>query len=134
MNMNIVWFKRDLRVVDHEALAMASKRGPVLPLYIFEPMLWRQPDMSRRHYQFLKACLGELSASLEAIGQKLIIKRGTHAGIANCIHSHLEVEWVTQHSSGEPFFANSMLAPCHVGRSGRQQPDCTKEIKFPSNI
>ncbi len=48
---------------------MASKRGPVLPLYIFEPMLWKEPDMSRRHHQFLKACLSELNASLEAMGQ-----------------------------------------------------------------
>ncbi|MGB5651823.1 MAG: deoxyribodipyrimidine photo-lyase, partial [Sedimenticolaceae bacterium] len=39
--LQIVWFKRDLRVRDHEALYRASARGPVLPLYITEPDLWR---------------------------------------------------------------------------------------------
>ena len=33
--LNIVWFKRDLRVVDNAALAQAvATSGPVLPLYI----------------------------------------------------------------------------------------------------
>nr|WP_084625853.1 deoxyribodipyrimidine photo-lyase [Loktanella sp. S4079] len=47
--MQIVWFKRDLRVTDHKALAMAAEAGPVLPLYIVEPELWRQPDASLGH-------------------------------------------------------------------------------------
>lgn len=50
--MNIVWFKRDLRINDHAALIEASRRGPVVPLYILEPELWQQPDMSRRQYIF----------------------------------------------------------------------------------
>jgi len=32
--MHIVWFKRDLRIYDHEALAQAAKRGPFC-LFIF---------------------------------------------------------------------------------------------------
>src|SRR6056297_2973783 len=36
----ICWFKRDLRVPDHPALASAAARGPVIPLYIVEPVLW----------------------------------------------------------------------------------------------
>ena len=95
--MNIVWFKRDLRVVDHEALAMASKRGPVLPLYIFEPMLWEEPDMSRRHHRFLKACLCELNASLEAMGQKLIIKNGHAVDVLESIHKRHQIQSLWSH-------------------------------------
>ncbi len=51
--MKIVWFKRDLRVHDHEPLAKASEDGPFIALYILEPELWRQPDVSRRQYDFL---------------------------------------------------------------------------------
>ena len=40
-NMQIVWFKRDLRVFDNEALKKASDKGPILPLYIFEEDLWK---------------------------------------------------------------------------------------------
>ena len=48
--MHIVWFKRDLRIEDHEALAACAKAVSVLPLYILEPELWHQLDMSHRHY------------------------------------------------------------------------------------
>ncbi len=32
--VQIVWFKRDLRVADHQPLLQASRRGPVLPLLV----------------------------------------------------------------------------------------------------
>jgi deoxyribodipyrimidine photo-lyase len=50
--LNIVWFKRDLRITDHRPLAEAAKLGPVLPLYIVEPDLWAQPDSSARQWAF----------------------------------------------------------------------------------
>ena len=37
MGTQLVWFKRDLRVHDHAALAQAAKQGPVLCVYIIEP-------------------------------------------------------------------------------------------------
>ena len=37
--LQIVWFKRDLRIVDHRPLAAAAERGLVLPLYVVEPEL-----------------------------------------------------------------------------------------------
>ena len=46
--LQLVWFKRDLRTVDHRPLVEALKRGPVLPLYVVEPELWQQPDTSER--------------------------------------------------------------------------------------
>ncbi|MCR9112669.1 MAG: deoxyribodipyrimidine photo-lyase, partial [Rhodobacteraceae bacterium] len=51
--MQVVWFKRDLRVHDHRALAQAAARGPVLPLYVIEPEFWQQSDMSARHWAFV---------------------------------------------------------------------------------
>ena len=73
---NIVWFKRDLRIADHAPLFEAGLVGKVLPLYIVEPELWRQPDASRRHWQFIHDSLVELSQSLERIGASLIIRIG----------------------------------------------------------
>ena len=37
MALSVVWFKRDLRVHDHAALAAAAAQGPVLCLYVVEP-------------------------------------------------------------------------------------------------
>ena len=74
--VEIVWYKRDLRVEDHAPLAKAAANGAVIPLYILEPDLWRQPDMSRRHYEFLGECLSELDAELAALGQPLVLRVG----------------------------------------------------------
>ena len=70
-----MWFKRDLRVENNFALQQAVQE-PCIPLYIIEPELWRQGDMSTRHYIFLKSCLLDLDKALQAYGQRLIIKVG----------------------------------------------------------
>lgn len=43
--VQVVWFKRDLRVRDHRPLLEACARGPVLALYCFEPSLMREPGL-----------------------------------------------------------------------------------------
>ena len=65
--MNVVWFKRDLRLEGHEALVEAANHGPVLPLYIIEPELWKRNDLSHRQYIFLCDCLHELNQSLKLL-------------------------------------------------------------------
>ena len=74
--MQVFWFKRDLRINDNEPLVEALKLGPVLPLYVFEPTLWLQPDLSYRHYLFLKDSINDLNMELSQLGQQLIIKVG----------------------------------------------------------
>ncbi len=73
----ILWFKRDLRVVDHPALAQAARLGlPVVPLYIVEPGLWAQSDADARHYGFLRESLVDLRAQLARVGLRLVIRVG----------------------------------------------------------
>ncbi len=73
----IVWFKRDLRVFDHEPLFTAANTSTaVLPLFVVEPDYWQLPTSSRRHWCFVYDCLNELDASLVALGQGLIIRVG----------------------------------------------------------
>ncbi|WP_375571762.1 deoxyribodipyrimidine photo-lyase [Seohaeicola saemankumensis] len=77
MTGTILWFKRDLRVADHPGLALAAQEGaPVLPLYLVEPDLWRQPDADARHYGFLRDCLVDLRDQLARIGLRLVIRVG----------------------------------------------------------
>jgi deoxyribodipyrimidine photo-lyase len=74
---HIIWFKRDLRVHDHQPLYQAAQSGGVvIPLYIVEPELWQQPFASSRHWQFVHDCLRDLNNSLNALGQPLIIRIG----------------------------------------------------------
>ena len=75
-SLQIVWFKRDLRVDDHRPLLEAAARGPVLPLYVVEPELWQQPDASERQWLFCRESLLELRQALAELGQPLVVRSG----------------------------------------------------------
>jgi deoxyribodipyrimidine photo-lyase len=98
--LDVVWFKRDLRVHDHAPLLRACARGnPVLPLYIYEPDLWAQPELSGRQFDFLQDCLDDLDLALRKRGAYLFRRVGDaietlaklhrEQGIA-AIHAHEE--------------------------------------------
>ena len=76
MTVQIVWFKRDLRVTDHAALSAAAAAGPVLPLYVAEPEWWAQPTHSARQWAFIRDSLAELHADLGQLGAGLRVALG----------------------------------------------------------
>jgi deoxyribodipyrimidine photo-lyase len=84
--LNIVWFKRDLRIVDHRPLARALEAGPVLPLYIVEPKLWAQPDVSERQWAFAAESIDELQKALAVLGQPLCVMVGDAVQILSQLH------------------------------------------------
>jgi deoxyribodipyrimidine photo-lyase len=96
-NLQIVWFKRDLRVHDHAVLAAAAERGPVLPLFIVEPELWRQPDYAGRHWAFAAECLVELRERLAALGQPLIVRVGEVIPVLSALLDISPVQAVWSH-------------------------------------
>lgn len=75
--IQIVWLKKAFRLSDHQAMTLAAKTGPILPLYIVEPEYWALPDTSYRQYLFLKGCVEEMATELSAIGGKLTIAQGS---------------------------------------------------------
>lgn len=99
MALSIVWFKRDLRVNDHAALAAAAAQGPVLCLYVVEPSLWRQPDAATQHLHFVRESLRDLDRSLRGLGARLevvtgevteVLERIMFAQLFEQLHSHQE--------------------------------------------
>jgi deoxyribodipyrimidine photo-lyase len=63
--VNIVWFKRDLRLKDHEALSVALKDGfPLLLIYCFEPSLVNAPQSDDRHWRFVWQSLEDMNREL----------------------------------------------------------------------
>tara|TARA_B100001059_G_scaffold236380_1_gene286531 strand:- start:659 stop:2203 length:1545 start_codon:yes stop_codon:yes gene_type:complete len=76
-NINIVWFKRDLRINDHAPLFDASIQNlPILPLYVVELNYWEMEFSSRRHWYFIHDCLRSLNSELSNLGQPLIVQVG----------------------------------------------------------
>jgi len=98
VSLQIVWFKKDLRIEDNIALSSAFSSGkPVLLLYILEPELWCQPDMSYRHYIFLQECLYQLENELSKLGHSLTIKVGEAIAILDNLANEFSVESIWSH-------------------------------------
>ena len=87
--VNIVWFKRDLRVSDHAPLVAACANGPVLPLYLYEPSLIAQPDVAAQHVAFINECLTTLQADLNTIGLALVTRVGEAIVVLADIHQRV---------------------------------------------
>lgn len=63
--VNIVWFKRDLRFIDNEALFHAQQSSlPLLLIYIFEPSVMHYDDADERHWRFIYQSIQELQNKL----------------------------------------------------------------------
>lgn len=95
--VNVVWFKRDLRTQDHRALAKAAASGPVLPLFVVEPNLWRQPDMSARHWAFVRECLVELRDTLAGLGQPLVVRVGAATDVLDDLRRSFGIDALWSH-------------------------------------
>jgi len=95
--IQLVWFKRDLRTVDHASLYMAAQKGLVLPIYIFEPELWSQKDASLRHWRFVEDCLIELNLDLSRLGQPLIQLYGDVIDVFEQLTNYYQVSGVWSH-------------------------------------
>jgi deoxyribodipyrimidine photo-lyase len=86
--LNIVWFKRDLRITDHAPLVHACANGAVLPLYLYEPSLIAQPDVSAQHVAFVNECLQTLETDLFTINLRLLIRVGEALDVLTAIKQH----------------------------------------------
>jgi deoxyribodipyrimidine photo-lyase len=86
--VELVWFKRDLRVHDHAplsaAIASATERGgSVLPVFFIEPGYWQGSDTSARQYQFAVGSALDLRESLRRLNLPLwIVQADAPQGLA----------------------------------------------------
>jgi deoxyribodipyrimidine photo-lyase len=87
MSYRVVWFKRDLRLQDHAALAEAAKQGPVLCLYIVEPGYWALPDVALQHFEFVRESLLELDRELQAWGGRLEVRCGSAEDVLTTLYA-----------------------------------------------
>ena len=78
----IVWFKNDLRLLDHAALFSACKESPeIIPVYCFDPRQFVEVDLGIQktgafRAKFLIEAVDNLRSNLIGIGANLVIRIG----------------------------------------------------------
>ena len=97
MAMQLVWFKRDLRLEDHRPLVEALSLGDVLPLYIVEPEFWFQQDASGRQWEFCREALLDLRQAMSVLGQPLVIRCGDAVAVLERARRQLGVTGLWSH-------------------------------------
>ena len=83
--VNVVWFKRDLRLLDHAPLATACQSPlPILLLYPLEPMLLEDRHYSKRHWRFIWQSIMDLNRQLQPFDARIQV---VGAGAIDCLES-----------------------------------------------
>ena len=96
--MKLVWFKRDLRLLDNEALHTAlSSSGKVLLLYIFEPSLIKDYHYAQRHFDFVKQSLEALQKDLQQFHTQILIVEGEAISIFEKLNLLIKIDTVFSH-------------------------------------
>ena len=72
----VVWFRRDLRLHDHAALAAAVKRGKVVPVYIWSPDEGSESSPGAASKWWLHQSLSRLDQALRDLGSRLVFRSG----------------------------------------------------------
>ena len=80
--MHIVWFRRDLRLNDNEAVTLATANNqPVLPCFIIDPWFYQQPEIGRARVKFLFQSLENLDRNLRVRGSQLYLFEGNSIAV-----------------------------------------------------
>ena len=97
-HINIVWFKRDLRLQDNEAIHNAIQSGqPTLLLYVFEKSLQNDTHYSARHWNFIKQSIVALNAELQPHQTKVLAVNGEVISTINSILELYTIKKVYSH-------------------------------------
>ena len=87
--VSVMWFRRDLRVGDHPALAAAVEAGDVLPLFVVDPVLMERTGAPRAAH--LHDCLVALRESTDG---HLVVRHGDPTEIVPALAAETGAETV----------------------------------------
>ncbi len=97
-HINIVWFKRDLRLQDNEAMHNAlAADTPVLLLYVFEQSLLHDPHYSERHWNFVKQSLQDLNNQLAVHDTRILIVNSEISHAISTLQQFWKINTVFSH-------------------------------------
>lgn len=96
--IHVVWFKRDLRLQDNEAIynALQSKKR-VLFLYVFEDSLINDPHYNVRHWNFIKQSLKDINEDLKQYNTKVLCVQTEVVSAFNQLLNDYKIDTIFSH-------------------------------------
>lgn len=103
--VQIMWFRRDLRLTDNAALYHALRTGvPVVPIFIFDKnILDKLENKSDRRVEFIHAALTEMQAQLVQMGSTMEVYYGYPEEVYKQLLEKYQVETVFTNHDYEPY-------------------------------
>ena len=111
-NNSVMWFRRDLRLADNEALVAAAQAGSVTPLFVIDPKFFERSGAPR--LAFLLRNLHELNKSM---GGALVVRTGDPIDV---------VPAVAQEVGATAVFAAKDFAPYGQARDAQVDTELRK--------
>ena len=103
--VNIMWFRRDLRLTDNAALYHALKSSnPVVPIFIFDRnILDKLDDKADRRVTFIHAALQEMQNQLKGLNSSLEVYYGFPEQVFQSLLEKYSIEKVFINHDYEPY-------------------------------
>lgn len=96
--VSIVWFKRDLRLTDHQPLKSAIESGDrLLLLYCFDPELIQDPHYDLRHWRFVYESLQDINQCLKPLGHRVEMIYAPFRSLLHTLTDHYFINTIYSH-------------------------------------
>jgi deoxyribodipyrimidine photo-lyase len=131
--VNIIWFRRDLRLTDHAALYHAlTDNHPVLPIFIFDRnILDKLDDKADRRIAFIHAALEEMQNQLREAGSSLEVYDGFPVEVYKMLLEKYSIEKVFTNHDYEPYALEREAAVEKLlGEHGASLHTCKDQVIF----
>ena len=94
----VVWFKRDIRLIDHEPIMLAQRQNlPILFVYCFEPSIMGYDDSDDRHWRFVYESLQDLQTKLLPYNTQVAIFYGEALFVFTALTQQYNIKAVYSH-------------------------------------
>jgi len=106
----IVWLRRDLRLVDQPAFHATAQAGPVVPVYVLDDESPKHRKMGGASRWWLHHSLASLDADLRKAGSRLTLRRGKCEDVLPAIAAECGASAVHAMHHVEPWWRNAERA------------------------